>query len=183
APSRPATPPSVLLVTVDTLRADRVGAYGDALARTPHADALARDGVLFEAAYSPAPITLPAHASILTGLLPPAHGVRGNGAFALPDPYRGEVASADAAVGVLLAAWDARPGPSVVAFTADHGEAFGEHREESHSLFVYDTTLHVPLMLRAPGLRPGRRIKEAVGLTDLAATLLDLAGGAGPTVP
>ena len=79
----PETPPSVLLVTIDTLRADRVGAYGDAAARTPHLDALARQGVLFEAAVSPVPLTLPAHATMLTGLLPPAHGVRGNGSFAL----------------------------------------------------------------------------------------------------
>jgi arylsulfatase A-like enzyme/cytochrome c-type biogenesis protein CcmH/NrfG len=272
---------SVLLITVDTLRADRLGCYGDARARTPRIDALARDGLRFEAAYTPAPITLPAHASILTGLVPPAHGVRGNGAFALgpgpttlaealkarghrtaafiggfplarrfgldrgfehyddavekapgvhyefaerratavveaarswmgshpglvfvwvhlfdphapydppeafreADPYRGEIAAVDAAFGSLLSAWDARTGPSVVAFTADHGEAFGEHREESHSLFVYDTTLRVPLILRAPGLPRGRRLKEAAGLTDLAATLLELAGGAGPSLP
>ena len=280
-PPAPTAPTSVLLVTIDTLRADRLGCYGDAAARTPNADALARAGVLFEAAYTPVPITLPAHASILTGLLPPAHGVRGNGAFALGpgpatlaealkargrrtaafiggfplsrrfglargfdhyddtvektpgvhyefaerrgadvaaaarswlaaqagpvfvwvhlfdphapydppeafrngDPYRGEVASADAALGALLAAWDARPGPSVVALTADHGEAFGEHGEESHSLFVYDTTLRVPLILRGEGCRAGARVAAAVGLTDLAATLLELAGGRGPTLP
>jgi len=104
-------------------------------------------------------------------------------AFGQGDPYRGEIASADAALGTLLAAWDARPGPSVVALTADHGEAFGEHGEESHSLFVYDTTLRVPLILRGAGLPRGRRIAAAVGLTDLAATLVELAGGGGPTLP
>src|SRR4029077_18865724 len=68
-------------------RADRLGAYGDAKARTPALDLLARQGVLFERAYTPVPITLPAHVSIMTGLLPPAHGVRGNGSFALgPGP-------------------------------------------------------------------------------------------------
>src|SRR5688572_17707023 len=211
APAR--RPVSVLLVTVDTLRADRLGCYGDAQARTPAIDRLAREGVLFERAYSPAPLTLPAHASLLTGLLPPTHGVRGNGAFALrpgpatlaevlgadgrataafvggfplvrrfgldrgfdhyddalerlpgvhyefaerrattvvaavqrwlaahpepafvwvhlfdphapydppaefrgPDPYRGEIAATDAALVPLLAAWDAREGPSLVA--------------------------------------------------------------------
>jgi arylsulfatase A-like enzyme len=272
----------VLLVTVDTLRADRLGCYGDALARTPHMDALAKQGTLFERAFSPVPLTLPAHASILTGLLPPAHGVRGNGAFALPagpvtlaealharglstaafiggfplerrfglargfdhyddavvradgvhfsfaerradqvvdaalrwlagqpgpvfvwvhlfdphapyeppppfrggDPYRGEVAAADAAIGVLMAAWDARPGPSVVALLSDHGEAFGEHREESHSLFVYDTTLRVPLVIRGPGIGSGRRVPApAVGIEDVAATLLARAPGPGPRVP
>ena len=83
APPSVDPPPSVLLITVDTLRADRLGAYGDAKARTPALDALARQGVLFERAYTPVPITLPAHVSLMTGLLPPAHGVRGNGAFAL----------------------------------------------------------------------------------------------------
>jgi arylsulfatase A-like enzyme len=273
--------PSILLVTIDTLRADRVGAYGDAQARTPHLDALARSGLAFDRAYSPAPLTLPSHTTILTGLLPPAHGVRGNGAFALgpgpptlaealrarglrtaafvggfplsrrfgldrgfehyddrmekapglhfefaerrasevvsaartwlaaatgpvfvwvhlfdphapydpppafagPDPYRGEIAAADAALGDLMAAWDARKGPSYVAVTSDHGEAFGEHGEESHSLFVYDATLHVPLVLRGHGLPAGRRQATPVGLADLAATLLARVGGAGPSLP
>ena len=266
---------SVLLVTIDTLRADRLGCYGDTAARTPRLDALAAQGTLFERAFTPAPITLPAHASLFTGLIPPAHGVRGNGAFALApgkptlaealrahglatgafvggfplsrrfgldrgfdhyddrlakaagvnfdfaerravdvvtaalawlaghpgpvfawvhlfdphapyappaafatpgDPYRGEIASVDAAVGRLLDAWDARPERSAVAVTADHGEAFGEHGEESHSLFVYDVTLHVPLIVRGPQVAAGRRADEPVSLTDLAATLIALAG-------
>ncbi len=264
----------MLLVTIDTLRADRVAVYGDAQARTPQLDALARGGVLFEHAYSPVPLTLPAHASILTGLLPPQHGVRGNGSFALgaaprtlaealrgqglataafvgafplarrfgldrgfdtyddaferapglhfefperradkvadaalawlgrtpgpvfawvhfydphapydppeafrdADPYRGEVAFADAMLGRLLEAWERRSGPSVVAVTSDHGEAFGEHGEVSHGLFVYDTTLHVPLVLRGAGVVSARRIAQRVGIVDLAATLADLAG-------
>jgi choline-sulfatase len=276
----PARPGSVLLVTIDTLRADRLGCYGDREAHTPGLDALAAQGVLFEAAFTHAPITLPAHATLLTGLLPPAHGARGNGSFALPpgpptlaealrghglrtaafvggfplarrfglargfdhyddamgkapglhyefaerradavvaaarswldaqpgsvflwvhlfdphapydpppahrgpDPYRGEIAAVDEALRALLQAWDARPGPSLVAVTADHGEAFGEHGEESHSLFVYDTTLRVPLILRAPGLPAGRRVPAPVGLVDVAATLLD-AVGARATLP
>jgi choline-sulfatase len=274
-------PRSVLLVTIDTLRADRLGCYGDAAARTRRLDALAAEGTLFERAYTPAPITLPAHASLFTGLLPPAHGVRGNGAFALPagkptlaealrghglataafvggfplsrrfgldrgfdhyddqlarasgvhydfaerrasdvvdaaiswlagrpgpvfawvhlfdphapydpppafavagDPYRGEIAAVDAALARLLAAWDARPEPDVVAVTADHGEAFGEHGERSHSLFVYDVTLRVPLLVRAPGVAAGRRAPGPVSLADLGATLLALAG-APPALP
>jgi arylsulfatase A-like enzyme len=281
-PSAPARGPtsSVLLVTIDTLRADRIGAYGDAQARTPTLDALARAGLLFERAYAPAPLTLPSHATLMTGLQPPQHGVRGNGSFALgsgpatlaealrarglrtaafvggfplsrrfgldrgfehyddrmekspglhfefaerrasevaaaargwlaqtagpvfvwvhlfdphapydppaayagPDPYRGEIAGADAALGGLVEAWDARPGPSFVAVTADHGEAFGEHGEESHSLFVYDTTLHVPLLLRGPGVAV-RREAKAVGLADVAATVLARVGGEGPSLP
>jgi choline-sulfatase len=78
--------PNVLLVTVDTLRADRVGAYGYGLARTPAMDALAAEGVRCLDATTVAPITLPAHASIMTGLYPPAHRVRDNGNYALaPD--------------------------------------------------------------------------------------------------
>ena len=83
APSAAPAARSVLLVTVDTLRADRLGCYGDTRARTPRIDALAAAGTLFERAFTPVPITLPAHASLFTGLIPPAHGVRGNGAFAL----------------------------------------------------------------------------------------------------
>jgi Flp pilus assembly protein TadD len=276
APKGP--PPSVLLVTVDTLRADRVGAFGDALARTPHMDALARAGVSFTRAFTPVPLTLPAHVSLMTGLLPPQHGVRGNGmalgagpatlaetlkargletaafvggfplerrfglargfdayddAFGRPagihfdfaerradavvaaaigwfagragpvfvwvhvfdphapydpppefrgdDPYRGEIAFADQALGRLLAAWDERPGPSFVALASDHGEAFGEHGEESHSLFVYDTTLRVPLVVRGPGLAAGKKIDTAVGLSDVAATIAARVAGPGST--
>jgi len=75
--------PNVLLVTIDTCRADRLGSYGFTLARTPNLDRLAREGVRCEEAAAVAPITLPSHASILTGLLPPAHGVRDNGTYAL----------------------------------------------------------------------------------------------------
>ena len=277
---KPAAARSVLLVTIDTLRADRLGCYGDTLARTPRIDALAARGTRFERAFTPAPITLPAHVSLFTGLIPPAHGVRGNGAFALQsgvptlaevfaergaataafiggfplarrfgldrgfqhyddtmgkaagvrydfaerradavaaaavawlsahpgpvftwvhlfdphapydpppafaggDPYRGEIAAADAAVGRVLDAWDARPETSVVAVTSDHGEAFGEHGEESHSLFVYDVTLHVPLVLVGPGIAAGGRVPTPVALVDLAATLAGLAG-APPRMP
>src|SRR5438874_2438197 len=70
---------SVLLITIDTLRADRVGAYGYAAARTPVFDALAARGARFEHAYSAAPITLTSHATIMTGRYPPGHGARHNG--------------------------------------------------------------------------------------------------------
>ena len=77
--------PNVLVVTIDTCRADRIGSYGYGLARTPTIDALATEGVLCTDAITTAPITMPAHSSILTGLYPPAHGVRDNGAYALSD--------------------------------------------------------------------------------------------------
>ncbi len=81
----PAPRPNVLLVTIDTLRADHLGCYGFGLARTPNLDAVAAQGVRCTDAAAVAPITLPSHCSILTGLLPPAHGVRDNGAYALGD--------------------------------------------------------------------------------------------------
>jgi arylsulfatase A-like enzyme/Tfp pilus assembly protein PilF len=83
--SRPVRPPDVLLVTIDTLRADHLGCYGFSLARTPQIDRLSREGVLCSDAVAAAPITLPSHCSIMTGLYPPAHGVRDNGAYALGD--------------------------------------------------------------------------------------------------
>lgn len=74
----------VIVISIDTLRSDRVGAYGGDVP-TPHMDDLAARGVLFERAYSPYPLTLPAHATAFTGLMPPAHGVRENGAALTPD--------------------------------------------------------------------------------------------------
>jgi choline-sulfatase len=81
--ARPGARPNILLITLDTTRADHLGAYGNRLARTPNLDRLAASGVLFERAISAAPLTLPAHASLLTGRYPFAHGVRNNGSFTL----------------------------------------------------------------------------------------------------
>jgi len=74
---------SVLLVSIDTLRADHVGVYGAVGAETPRLDALAARGTRFDTAISPAPLTLPSHVSLLTGLDPPHHGVRHNGVYRL----------------------------------------------------------------------------------------------------
>ncbi len=78
---------NLLLVTLDTTRADRLGCYGHAEAGTRYLDRLAAEGARFEQALSPAPITLPAHASIFTALYPIAHGVRNNGNFSLSDRH------------------------------------------------------------------------------------------------
>jgi arylsulfatase A-like enzyme/tetratricopeptide (TPR) repeat protein len=75
----------IVLVTIDTLRADHVGCYGADGAETPHLDAMAAEGTRFETAISPAPITLPSHATLLTGRDPPQHGVRNNGFFELAE--------------------------------------------------------------------------------------------------
>jgi arylsulfatase A-like enzyme/tetratricopeptide (TPR) repeat protein len=75
--------PNLVLITLDTTRADRLGCYGYASAKTPHIDALAKEGVLFEQAASPVPLTQPAHSSLMTGTYPTYHGVRINGSAAL----------------------------------------------------------------------------------------------------
>jgi arylsulfatase A-like enzyme/Flp pilus assembly protein TadD len=273
--------PNVLLVTLDTTRADRIGAYGYAAARTPQLDALARRGVLFEQAATTSPLTQPAHASILTGTYPTWHGVRVNGSTALAQqqqtlaeiykergyatgafvgafvldgrwglnqgfdvydaafdlskyerldlgsvqrpgnlvvdkalgwleahasepffawvhlydphapydppppfgaeyagrPYDGEVAYADACIGRLVAAAQARAGDRlVVAVTSDHGEALGAHGEPTHGFFVYQATLRVPLVLAGPGVPRGARRPGPARTADLAPTLLALAG-------
>jgi arylsulfatase A-like enzyme/Tfp pilus assembly protein PilF len=79
----PGGPYNLLLVTLDTTRRDRLGCCGDEQALTPNLDALAARGVLFEQAVAPTPVTLPSHATILTGLDPQEHGIRNNGTFVL----------------------------------------------------------------------------------------------------
>ncbi|MCJ7485022.1 MAG: sulfatase-like hydrolase/transferase, partial [Candidatus Aminicenantes bacterium] len=75
---------NVILITVDTLRADKVGCYGNPVVRTPTMDAFAAGGVRFENCISQTPLTLPSHTTIMTGTLPPFHGVRDNGGFIVP---------------------------------------------------------------------------------------------------
>jgi arylsulfatase A-like enzyme len=76
---------NVLLITIDTLRQDRVSAYGKTSGLTPNIDRIAAQGVRYLHAYSPVPLTLPAHASILTGLLPVRHGIHSNTGFRLDE--------------------------------------------------------------------------------------------------
>jgi arylsulfatase A-like enzyme/Tfp pilus assembly protein PilF len=79
---------NVLLISVDTLRADHLGCYGNDAADTPNIDALAESGIRFDQAVSAAPITLVSHTTLMTGLDPPVHGVRLNGTFRLSDDHR-----------------------------------------------------------------------------------------------
>jgi arylsulfatase A-like enzyme/Flp pilus assembly protein TadD len=83
---------NLLVVTLDTMRADRIGAYGYREARTPHLDNLAERGIMFTRCYSPVPLTLPAHCSLFTGRYPLGHRVRDNGTFFLSD---GEITLAE----------------------------------------------------------------------------------------
>jgi arylsulfatase A-like enzyme/Tfp pilus assembly protein PilF len=79
---------NLIVLTLDTTRWDRLGAYGDHTASTPNLDRLAGEGVLFEEAIAPVPLTLPAHSTLFTGLLPPRHGVRDNGGYVLDPKHR-----------------------------------------------------------------------------------------------
>jgi choline-sulfatase len=87
-PGRPPTPLGILIVTLDTTRADYLSAYGSGRVWTPNLDRLAADGVVFEQAMTVAPLTLPAHCSLFTGLLPPRHGVRDNAGRSLATDHQ-----------------------------------------------------------------------------------------------
>ncbi len=102
---------NVLLITLDTTRADHIGAYGYAAAQTPNVDALARDGILFEHCITPTAYTLASHSSIMTGLYPPSHGVRINGEAALAD--------SNTTLAERLSARGYRTGAFVAAFVLD----------------------------------------------------------------
>ncbi|HEY7817757.1 MAG TPA: sulfatase-like hydrolase/transferase [Vicinamibacteria bacterium] len=261
---------NLVLVSVDTLRADHLSSYGAGFQQTPHMDRLASEGVLYENMSTVAPTTLPAHASLFTGLTPAAHGVRDNvgfylgesvttlaehlkshgygsgafvGAFVLDsrfgldrgfdryddvidegaksvdsgfvtqrrgalvlksaldwldsrseasapffafihfyDPhtpyeggYRSEVAYVDSLVGELLSWLEARglDERTVVALTSDHGESLGEHGEETHGLFLYQSTLRIPFLLRYPGAPAGSRISTPTSITAVPGVLLE----------
>ncbi|HJN77693.1 MAG TPA: sulfatase-like hydrolase/transferase [Myxococcota bacterium] len=119
----------IVLVTLDTTRADRIGAYGHVAARTPNLDALAARGTRFSSAWAPVPLTIPSHSTILTGLLPPRHGVRDNGDHRL---------SEDATtLAEHFAADGRRTAASVGAFVTQSHWGFGQGFD------VYDESLHV----------------------------------------
>jgi choline-sulfatase len=269
---------SVLLITIDTLRADAIGAYGKASALTPWMDRLAAAGVRFDDAHAHNVVTLPSHANILSGRYPLDHGVRDNAGFRFPagvetlatlleargyataafvsafplasrfglgrgfdvyedsfvdaaarpafleqersgaetvelarrwieaqadrpvfcwvhlfephapyqpaepfasrfrsDPYQGDVAAADAALGPLLEPLMARgdDGRTLVVLTADHGESLGEHGEATHGILAYEATLRVPLILYQPRLFRPRVESAPARHVDLLPTILD----------
>jgi arylsulfatase A-like enzyme len=268
-------PSGLVIVTLDTTRADRLPPYGFGSLTTPAIDGLASHGAVFDDAMSVAPLTLPAHTSLFTGLYPTNHGVRENGgpaldrshttlaallhdrgfhtaAFvgsiilhrdrglsrgfdvyddgstddsrarqrrqgsevvdrarawidgldgtpfflwvhlydvhapqALPmefrraygDRYEGGIAYADAQIGRLLEALERRRllSNTVVVVAGDHGESLGEHGEKEHGIFLYQSTLRVPLVICAPGMR-ARRVTAPTSLVDVFPTVLHLLG-------
>lgn len=136
---------NVLLITLDTTRADRLGCYGYQGASTPVLDGLAARGVLFENAYSPAPMTLPAHASLLTGLLPPQHGARVNGEHRLGDDVP--------TLAERLSAREYRTGAFIAAFVLDHrfGLARGFDRYDDDLSGAYEQEVPSGLARYRPG--------------------------------
>ncbi|MCP3964332.1 MAG: sulfatase-like hydrolase/transferase [bacterium] len=275
--------PDVVLITIDTLRADALGFAGNAVVKTPVLDRLAAQGRVFTGAHAHNVVTLPSHANILTGLYPYQHGIRDNSGFKLGDsvptlatvlraagyatgafvaaypldaefglgrgfdvyddkypagpdptefvlperpgdeviaaalewwrgergeprflwvhlfdphapylppepfatryretPYLGEVAATDSFLRPLLEPFlEGGEPPAVIAMTADHGEALGDHGEMTHGLFAYEPTLAVPLVLWGPGVTPGRDAGPARHV-DLFPTLLAAAGVEAP---
>jgi len=281
-PAAAGPPPDIVLITIDTLRADALGFAGNARVRTPNLDRLAGEGLVFTGAHAHNVMTLPSHANILTGLYPYQHGIRDNegfrldpkvptlatmlaergyataaiiGAFPLDsrfglsrgfdlydqkypqgaheydfsvaerpasevvaaarswylrnagrrrflwvhlydchaphvpppalareyagDPYLGEVAGVDEALGPLLSDIRASGKPALVVVTADHGEALGDHGEETHGLFAYEATLHVPLILRGPRV-PSAVRRTAARHVDILPTVLEECGAPVP---
>ncbi len=282
-------PTNLLVITLDTLRADHLPVYGYRHVETPAIDQLAREGVLFKWAVSQAPLTLVSHASILTGLYPPTHGVRNNGDFRVPDeqvtlagllkaagyktaafvgtfildarfglakgfdvyddemrvkkvmhdsdsirmrlaeettrrairwlesnygpdakgrepffiwthfydphqpyqppePFRsryphnlydGAIAYTDSQLKELfdelkrLGHYD----DTLIVLTADHGQSFGEHGESTHGVFIYESTMRIPLMFKLPqGLRAGIALDGLARHVDIVPTVADLLG-------
>ena len=283
APNSPAAPPDIVLVSIDTLRADALGYTGNARASTPNLDRLAAEGKTFLQAHAHNVMTLPSHANILTGRYPYEHGVRDNdgfrldpkwetaatllhgagyasaaviGAFPLDarfgldrgfelyderypqganeydfrvaerpaaevvaaarrwfsenagrrrflfvhlydchsphvpppelqvrfasDPYAGEVAGVDAALGPLFDDLRASKSPVLLVVTSDHGEALGDHGEETHGLFAYEATLHVPLIVWSPGAVASARDTALRRHVDILPTLLEAARVSAP---
>jgi arylsulfatase A-like enzyme/tetratricopeptide (TPR) repeat protein len=270
---------NVLLITLDTTRADHLPVYGYGSVKTPGLDRLAKTSLIFEDAIAHVPLTLPSHTSILTGQLPIGHGIRDNEGFVVdpkvttlasilkgkgyvtaafvsafvldsrwglnrgfdsyfdhfnpyrevnrddiqrraeeteaevetwlpankdhrffcwvhfydphepydpPEPYAstyasnrydGEIAYMDQSVGKLLAKLDELrlSDRTLVIVTGDHGEGLGDHDELTHGMFLYSTTLQVPLLIMVPGGKQ-RRIHGIVRHIDLAPTILDLLG-------
>ena len=286
--SGPDRPVSVVVITMDTTRADHLGPYGYEGAQTPTLDRLAAEGTLYERAYSVTAETLPSHSSIFSGLYPPSHAVRLNLSFKLADevttlaevlqkkgfftaavtaasvlerrfgldqgfevyegpeideqrpvrltefsaevvttkalnliyehgdgpfflwahfydphspfepryPFEGpedavpesvelydlEIAYTDYWIGRLLEGLETHVGleDTMVVLTADHGESLGDHGETYHTLFIYDSTVHVPMILTGPGIPRGQRVSQVVSSVDLFATVLALLGYEAP---
>jgi arylsulfatase A-like enzyme/tetratricopeptide (TPR) repeat protein len=142
--------PNVVLVTLDTTRADHLGCYGYRDAKTPNLDALARAGVLFEQAAAVAPLTLPAHSSILTGMYPTYHGVRVNGNTAL--------GQAQTTIAEALSEKGYRTAAFIAAFVLDGRWGLNQGFETYDDHFDMKKYKHLDL---AGVQRPGNEVMDA----------------------
>jgi len=121
------TPYNILIITLDTTRRDRFSCYGFDKPTTPHIDSLAADGVIFEKGFTPIPVTLPAHATILTGFYPYQHGVRNNGTYVLDERHT--------TLAEVLRARGYRTGAIAGAFPVDHRFGLGQGFEAYEDSF------------------------------------------------
>ena len=183
--SRSAENAPVVLISIDTLRADHLPAYGYTKIRTPFIDAFAEDSWLFENAYTPCPMTLPAHTTMLTGELPPEHGVRNNVGFvfdgrahpSLPLLLKAHGYATGAAVSSYVLRSETGLGPlfdyyedSIDAAPGDGAGALPPHRRQDRGFRegVDRKTrrgavlLLLPHLRAAPAVRPPRAVPEPV---------------------
>lgn len=154
-PSATARRADVVLITMDTTRADHIGCYGWTPSQTPVIDRLCSEGVRFSNAVTPAPVTLPAHTSLLTGLAPPRHGVRYNGEFALDESVP--------TLATLLRADGYRTAAFVSSFVLDH--RFGLAR----GFDVYDDRVESSRTIQGVA---GQNERRAAATTDAALAYL-----------
>ena len=140
-------PWNVLVITLDTTRADRIGAYGCRTAQTPNLDRLAAEGVLFESAHTSVPLTLPAHSSLFTGRYPIANQVRNNGNYFLPENEttlaevlrdRGYDTRAVVSAFVLLSKFGVNQGFALYDDSLDTHEMIRNYKSEIPAGMVYE---------------------------------------------
>ena len=138
---------NVLLITLDTTRADRLGAYGCRTARTPNLDRLAAEGVLFENAHTSVPLTLPSHSALFSGRYPIANRVRNNGNYFLPESEvtlaellrdRGYDTRAVVAAFVLLSKFGVNQGFAVYDDSLDTHEMIRNYKSEIPAELVHE---------------------------------------------
>jgi len=150
--------PNVLLVTIDTVRADHLGVYGYRDAETPNLDRLAREGLRFDEAISAVPLTLPSHATILSGLLPPHHGLRNNGAGSFP-AARETLATRFSAAGY-------RTGAFVGSYVLDHRFGLARGFDRYDDEIARDPSAGGPLEAERPGREVVDRALAWLGEND-----------------
>lgn len=141
---------NVLLISIDTCRADHLSSYGFRRATTPHIDALAAEGVRFARAISPVPLTLPAHASLLTGTTPPFHGVRANATHRLAPP--------NLTLAEILASHGFRTGAVVSSFVLDSRFGLDQGFEQ------YDDSFEAPSAADGIDQRRGDEVTRRASL-------------------